>query len=303
MNRDIDLLKIEILADYWQAKISFANSVLIAGFVGLLVLLLTIYYEGKIDAISLTIGSLALYAILGIFGIRFIEKRHVEYMRRIEKLLRKIEEGEPLPSLVELKKMKEIKETKEAKKNEETKEREENEKEEKNNEKISLKDFIKENYPLIATIGVFGALTTLFVRLEELPHLAFITLMIFVVLTWELLDLFPEIEVPFRSSMKLMVFEFLMIILLMVVGWYILDTYVRIYYRVFTLTSLLGIYSVITIKVLEKLRLFGRVHTKVKGELYKLIRFFMLLTIFGIIIVLAGYSANYLNDLIESFML
>ena len=109
MNKDIELLKIQILADYWQARFNFAYSLLIAGFVGLLILLLTIYYEGKVDAVSLTVGSLALYAILGIFGMWFIEKRQAEYLNLIEKLLSQIEKAEPLPSLIELKRMKEIK--------------------------------------------------------------------------------------------------------------------------------------------------------------------------------------------------
>lgn len=167
-------------------------------------------------------------------------------------------------------------------------------------EKTSLREFIEKHYQLIATIGVFGALTALFIRLENLPHLAFITLMIFVLLTWELMDSFPEIEMPFKSSMKLMIFEFLIIALLMAVGWFILDTYVRIYHRPFTLTMLLGLYLVISAKIIEKVKLFERLHKKLKGELYRLIRFVILFVIIGIVMVLASISANYLWDLVPS---
>ena len=267
-----------------------------------MVLLLSLYYQGKFNLNSLAVGSMVLYVVLGVVGKWYIGKRQSEYMNQMEWLLRKVEEGESLPSLAELKKMKGIKETEESKENYRVRNVEEENGNEEKDEKVRLVQFIKDNYPLIATIGVFGALTTLFVRLDELPHLAFISLMIFVVLTWELLDLFPEIEVPFTSSMKLMVFEFLIIILFMVVGWYILDSYVRIYYRIFTLTTLFGIYSVITIKVLERLRLFGIVHRKLKGEGYKVARFFMLIMIFIIIIFSAIYSSYYLNNLIEKFV-
>lgn len=169
------------------------------------------------------------------------------------------------------------------------------------NEKVSLRDFLKKNHPLIATIGVFGALTALFMRFEKVPFLAFITLMILVLLMWELFDLFPEIEVLFRSSMRLMIFEFLMIALLMAIGWFILDTYIRIYYRPFTFTVFLGLYAVVSVELFEKIRLSERIHKKVRGKPYRLIRSLIVFTLVAITMKLADYSANYIVDLIENF--
>jgi len=168
--------------------------------------------------------------------------------------------------------------------------------------KVELRDFVEKHYQLIATIGVFGAITALFIRLEGFENVAFIPLMIFFVLMWELIDSFPEIEIPLRSSVKLVIFEFLMIIFLMVVGWFIFVEYVSMHYKIFALVLFLGIYSLVTLKILGKFRLFERIRNKVKGEPYGFIRFILLLVIVGIILVLASYSANFIIDLIESTM-
>jgi hypothetical protein len=167
-------------------------------------------------------------------------------------------------------------------------------------EKVELKKFVQDHYPLIATIGVFGAITALFVRLEGFEDVAFIPMMIFFVLMWELIDSFPEIEVPLKSSVKLLVFQFLMIIFLLAVGWFILTEYVSVYYKIFALALFLGIYSVATLKIFEKLTLFERIRNKIKGELYGFIRFILLLSIVGVILVLATYSADAIIGIIEN---
>jgi len=169
-------------------------------------------------------------------------------------------------------------------------------------EKIHLKDFIKDHYSLIATIGIFGALTAFFVNLEGVQDIAFIPLMIFFVLMWELMDSFPEIEIPLTSSIKLLAFEFLMIILFMAVGYYLLVTYVSIYYKIFSLVGFLGVYSYISMKILLRIRFFERINSKVKGELYRFIRFILLLLIVGIIMVLSSYSGNLIINLIEGLI-
>lgn len=169
-------------------------------------------------------------------------------------------------------------------------------------QKVELKDFISKHYQLIATIGVFGALTALFVRFEGVQDIAFISLLIFFVLMWELTDSFPEIKIPLTSSLKLLIFEFLMIILLMAVGWYILVTYVSVYYEMFAFAIFLGLYSMISMKIVLKIRLFERIHDKIEGEPYRFVRFILLLVIFGIVMVLSSNSANLLINLIENVL-
>lgn len=167
-------------------------------------------------------------------------------------------------------------------------------------EKVSLGDFIREKYPLVATIGVFGAVTALFSRLEGIGDIAFVTLMIFFVLMWELLDSFPEIKVPLKSSIRLLIFQFLMILFLMGVGWYILVTYVSVYYELFLLAVVLGVYSLISIEIIVRIRLFERIHNEIKGELYGIIKFILLLFIVGIVFVSGANSASFIIGLFES---
>jgi hypothetical protein len=166
-------------------------------------------------------------------------------------------------------------------------------------EKLELKDFIEKYYHLITVIGVFGALAAFFVKLEGFEYIAFMPMLIFFVLMWELLDSFPEIEVPFKSSIKLLIFEFLMIVLLMAVGWYVLVAYISVYYKPFALIFFLGLYALISVKIIVKVRLFERINERVKGEPYGFIRFVLLLVIVGIVMLLASYSANFVTSLIE----
>jgi len=168
--------------------------------------------------------------------------------------------------------------------------------------KVNLKDFIDDHYRLIATIGVFGALTAFFGNLEGFQDIAFLPLMISFVLMWELMDCFPEIEVPLKTSVKTLIFFFLMIILFIAVGWYILVTYVTAYYRIFVVFALLGLYSLIFVKIEMRIRLFKRIHSKVDGELYGFIRFILILVIFGVILVATDYSADFIISLIETSM-
>jgi hypothetical protein len=105
MDDDLESLKVQLLSEYWQSKIDNATSLIVGGFIALLVLLITIFYEGKIDVFSLVVGSLALYATLGVFALIFIQWVQNKQLDYIEYLLKKVDEGESLPPLIELKKM------------------------------------------------------------------------------------------------------------------------------------------------------------------------------------------------------
>lgn len=168
--------------------------------------------------------------------------------------------------------------------------------------KVGLSEFIKEKYPLIATIGVFGAVTALFLRLEGIEDIAFITLMIFLVLMWELLDSFPEIGVPLKSSIRLVIFQFLIIVFLMAVGWYIIVTYIVIFYRAFAFALLLGLYTAVFMIGIHKVRLSERIQQKVKGKLYSLIENLILIVAILVIMILASYSADFIIALVERFL-
>lgn len=103
MDKDIKLQKIQALDSYFQAWFNTGASIWVGGFLALLIFILTLYYEGKLDIILTLITVLAVYAVLGYSGIRFMNKRSNEFLAFVDKLLAKVEKGETLPSLMELK--------------------------------------------------------------------------------------------------------------------------------------------------------------------------------------------------------
>ncbi len=70
-------------------------------------------------------------------------------------------------------------------------------------EKKDLRWFIQENYKLLTAMGVFGGLTTLFTRLENASYLAFLSLMMFLVLSYEVWTAFPKS----KTAITLIIFE------------------------------------------------------------------------------------------------
>jgi len=88
--------------------------------------------------------------------------------------------------------------------------------------KKDLKWFVKENYQLLTTMGVFGGLTALFVRLENASYLTLLSFLMFLVLSIEFWRSFPK---TFQSTYSLFVFENLSLALICSVAVYILAYY------------------------------------------------------------------------------
>ena len=105
MNRDVELLKVQILADYYHNQANLGLSLLITGSIALTIALMTLLYEGHIN---LLIYSISLGIIMIVFGYwsRKTNNRYSEDLDKIDDLLKQVEIGEPLPSLKELKKEK-----------------------------------------------------------------------------------------------------------------------------------------------------------------------------------------------------
>jgi hypothetical protein len=75
------------------------------------------------------------------------------------------------------------------------------------------KDIIKDNYQLLAIIGVFGALTAYFSTLSE--NLSFITLMIVILLSIEFIDRNPPSSIR-NKRMKLFMLLFIALIVVLI---------------------------------------------------------------------------------------
>lgn len=89
-------------------------------------------------------------------------------------------------------------------------------------EKVTLSDFIEENYKLLASMGVFGGLTTLFTRIENAEYIVFLSFMMFLVLGAELWTRFPKDK---ETSLKLNIFQNLMLSLVLSIFVYLVLTY------------------------------------------------------------------------------
>jgi uncharacterized membrane protein len=105
MNRDIEILKIQVLADYYHNQSNLALSFTLTALIALAIALMTLVYEGRI---SLEVYYLSLAVIFAFFSYELytLNKRYSEYLDRIDDLLRQVENGKVLPSLKELRKMK-----------------------------------------------------------------------------------------------------------------------------------------------------------------------------------------------------
>jgi len=89
MDDDLESLKVQILSEYWQSKIDNATSVTVGGFIAFIVLLITGFYEGKLDVLSLTVGALSTYLFLGVIALIFLHKVQDKQLDYIEYLLKK----------------------------------------------------------------------------------------------------------------------------------------------------------------------------------------------------------------------
>jgi hypothetical protein len=101
MNRDVDLQKIQILNDWYQAYFNIVGSVIAGGFIGLVVLFTTLFYG---NLLMLSMIFLILWVGFAIFGKRFLDKNYDAFLTYIDTLHRKVERGEALPSIMELRK-------------------------------------------------------------------------------------------------------------------------------------------------------------------------------------------------------
>lgn len=105
MDKDIDLVKIQILDSNFQSWFTFRASILAGGTIGLLILVGTLYYEMVMGDIVFYFFTVLIGAIM-IIGIRSLANSRDRHLDFINNLLAKIEEGKQLPSLNELEKTK-----------------------------------------------------------------------------------------------------------------------------------------------------------------------------------------------------
>ena len=111
MDKDCELQKIAVFDSYLEANVNAQYTFLAGGLVGILVLVLTLFYEGVFDVFGGRFIGFIPFAIIivGIFYafrriLQSIKDQQIEHVSLVFDLISKVEKGEPIPSLNELEK-------------------------------------------------------------------------------------------------------------------------------------------------------------------------------------------------------
>jgi hypothetical protein len=111
LDKDCELQKIVVLDSYLEDNVNAQYTFLAGGLIGILVLVLTLFYEGVFDVFGgrfLGLIPLAI-TIIGVFYafrriLQSIKDQQTRYLSLVFDLISKVENGEPIPSLNELEK-------------------------------------------------------------------------------------------------------------------------------------------------------------------------------------------------------
>jgi hypothetical protein len=111
LDKDVELQKIAVFNGYLEADINAQIAFLAGGLIGMLVLVLTLFYEGVFDVFGGRLLGLIPFAIvlIGLFYafsriLQSIKDQQTKCLSLIFDLIGSVEKGEPLPPLPELKK-------------------------------------------------------------------------------------------------------------------------------------------------------------------------------------------------------
>jgi galactitol-specific phosphotransferase system IIC component len=104
MDREYELIKIQVFADYCQARYNFFGSIFVGAIIGTLVVLVATSYAEP-GHFAYTVALLLVVAAAGTVGMKLIMKSYNDDLDLLENLLSRVEKGESLPSLTELREM------------------------------------------------------------------------------------------------------------------------------------------------------------------------------------------------------
>ena len=111
MDKDCELQKIAVFDSYLESNVNAQYTFLAGGLIGILVLVLTLFYEGVFDVFGGRFFGLIPLAIIlvGVFYafwriLLSIKNQQTKYLSLVFGLISKVEKGEPIPSLNELEK-------------------------------------------------------------------------------------------------------------------------------------------------------------------------------------------------------
>lgn len=103
-NRDTEILKIEILADYYQSKFNSSISFILSVAIGFFITLITLLIQKAIGIEKYIFGIIFTIALIGflLFGA---SRNYQKNLDNMDELIQQINKGEkPLPPLKQLRK-------------------------------------------------------------------------------------------------------------------------------------------------------------------------------------------------------
>jgi len=103
MDKEIELMKVQVLADYYRTFHTMMVSFVLAAFAAVLVALSAfVFFEGSM-ALGAYFLALVLLVVLTLYGLTIAHNRYSRDLNKIDDLLKRVENGETLSSLRELK--------------------------------------------------------------------------------------------------------------------------------------------------------------------------------------------------------
>jgi hypothetical protein len=109
LDKDCELHKIAVFNSYLEANVNAQFNFLAGGLIGILVLILTLFYQGVFDVFGGRLLGLILFAIIlvGVFYafsriLQSIKDQQARFLSLVFDLISKVEKGESIPSLEEL---------------------------------------------------------------------------------------------------------------------------------------------------------------------------------------------------------
>ena len=111
MDKDCELQKISAFESHLETHVNAQYTFLAGGLIGILLLIITFFYEGVFDIFGGRLMGLIPFAIIlvGVFYsfnriLQSIQNQQTKNLSLIFDLIAKVEKGEPIPSLKELEK-------------------------------------------------------------------------------------------------------------------------------------------------------------------------------------------------------
>jgi hypothetical protein len=103
MSKESELLKIQVYADYCHTVFTLKASVLVSGFVGLLLILLGLLYQALVSGLVFYFGSLITLIVFAP-ALYYTFRSYHNDLNQIQGFLSKIEKKEPLPEFKDMRK-------------------------------------------------------------------------------------------------------------------------------------------------------------------------------------------------------